>query len=310
MVSKRKGPFSGLFAILYYEFLWNLRKKKFIGLFILVFAIVTLEIALPPILSNIQGRQLNADPLFVFKGVGSLNGIFIFLLAVASSMNTISGEFESGSIVPLLTKPVSRSTVFAGKMLMNFLMLLTVFSFLGVYLTIGGILIRGPQSNLNLVPLGILGLTAATTVWTSIIIFLGTFSKNSMVAALGSFGIYIVIAIVANLVAAFLGSAYLLFFAPGDGAPGSTGSCGGGFGSETATGTNALGYLLMQWSNNPNSTLNFCQIRFTGNRTESSILLSEPISAVAANALGVTLFYIESLLILSWAYFRHTEVLE
>jgi hypothetical protein len=42
---RRTTWLTGFLAILYYEFLWNLRKKKIVGLFILVFAIVTLELA-------------------------------------------------------------------------------------------------------------------------------------------------------------------------------------------------------------------------------------------------------------------------
>ena len=39
MEKQRKTTWlTGLLAILYYEFLWNLRKKKTVGLFILVFA--------------------------------------------------------------------------------------------------------------------------------------------------------------------------------------------------------------------------------------------------------------------------------
>src|SRR5438034_3151077 len=49
---------TGFLAVLYYEFLWNLRKKKIIGLFILVFVIVTLSLALPPLLDYLNGVTL------------------------------------------------------------------------------------------------------------------------------------------------------------------------------------------------------------------------------------------------------------
>src|SRR5439155_10915670 len=102
-------------------------------------------IALPPILSNISGRTFLQDPNFVFRNVGTLNGFLIFLFAIAATMNTISGEFETGSIVPLLTKPVTRTSVFFGKMFVAFVSLLIVFSFMAFLFIVGGWFTRGQQ---------------------------------------------------------------------------------------------------------------------------------------------------------------------
>lgn len=307
------GRLTGFVAILYYEFLWNLRKKKTIGLFIIVFAIVTLQLALPPILSSVQGRPFPQDPTFVITSVGTLSGFFIFLLAVATTMNTISGEFESGSITPLLTKPVSRNLVFVGKVFAAFLSLLAVYTFLALYMTLGGLAILGHQNNLELVPLGILGLTLATMVWTSIVLALGTLSKNSIVAALGSFGFFLGLLIVGVVFLGILGSTAILFFAPGDGAPGSFGSCefGGGFGGGgLSTGTNAVGLLLMEWLRDPGLTLNFCGFRFTGGMQEVFLASSDSIGTVASRAVGVSLAYVGVLLFVSWLAFRRSEIVE
>ena len=200
-VQKRTSWLTGFLAVLYYEFLWNLRKKKTIGLFLLIFAIATLQLALPPLLAYYQGRTLASNPNLVFDFPMLLSGIFMFLIAVATTMNSISGEFETGTITPLLTKPVSRNTVFLGKVVAAFLTLLGIYAFLTIYVTIGGVLIDGPQNNLPLVPLGLLGLTVATMVWGSLVIFLGTISKSSLVAALGSFGVWIGLLISSGLLA-------------------------------------------------------------------------------------------------------------
>ena len=308
------GRFTSFLAILYYEFLWNLRKKKTIGLFIIVFAIVTLQLALPPILSNVLGQPFQQNPTFVFRNVGSLTGILIFLLAMATTMNTVSGEFESGSIIPLLTKPVSRSLVFAGKMTAAFLTLLAVYVFLAFYMIVGGWAIQGPQDNLQLVPLGVLGLTVGTMVWMSIVVALGTLSKNSIVAAMGSFGFYLGLSIVGALLATFLGQTSILFYTPGDGATGSTGTCTprgfGAAGDVFATGTNALGLLLMQWALDPGLSLNFCGFRFARGSTETYLLSSEPVASVASRALGIGLAYVAVLLLVSWFVFRRSEIVE
>ncbi len=302
---------------MYYEFLWNLRKKKTVGLLTIVFILASLLIFLPPLLSNALGEPFQQNPSFVFTSAGSGPGIVIFLLAVATTMNTISGEFESGTIIPLLTKPVSRNLIFAGKLLASFLSLLVMYVALNIYLIVGGILVYGPQDNLGLIPLGVLGITIATMVWASIVVTLGTLSKNSLVAALGSFGFFIGLTIAGMILGAYLGQTSLLFYAPGEGATGSTGSCiPGALGAKFnlfATGTNGLGLLLMQWALNPDLVLNFCGFRFASHApsgTETFQLSADPVSTVALRALGVSLSYIIILLVLSWVAFKRAQVTE
>ena len=310
---RRTTWLTGFLAILYYEFLWNLRKKKIVGLFILVFAIVTLELALPPLLDYYNGVPFTAHPNVVFDFFNGLSGIFLFLIAVATTMNTISGEFEAGSITPLLTKPVSKNTVFLGKIVASFLTLLGIYAFLTLYVTVGGILIEGSQNNLQLVPLGLVGLTLATMVWGSLVILLGTLSKSSLVAALGSFGVWIGITIVGAILGSAFGQTAILFYAPGGGAMGSTGACGLGrveAGGTFSTGTDNLGYMLMQWVLNGSSTLNFCGVRFRGGATETFLASSDTIANVALRDLGLTVAYLAVFLFLSWYAFRRSQIIE
>jgi len=311
---RRTTWLTGFLAILYYEFLWNLRKKKIVGLFILVFAIVTLELALPPLLDYYNGVPLTPNSNVVFDFFNGLSGIFLFLIAVATTMNTISGEFETGSITPLLTKPVSKNTVFLGKIVASFLTLLGIYAFLTVYVTVGGILIEGSQNNLQLIPLGLVGLILATMVWGSLVILLGTLSKSSLVAALGSFGVWIGVTIAGGVLGSIFGQTTILFYAPGSGATGSTGVCGPGgrleAGGTFATGTDNLGYLLMQWALNGSNTLNFCGFRFRGGATETFLASSDTIANVALRDLGVTLAYLAVFLFLSWYAFRRSQIIE
>ena len=198
------------------------------------------------------------------------------------------------------------------------LTLLAVYTFLGIYFVIGGTLVQGSQANLQYVPLGILGLTGATMVWASIVILLGTASKSSVVAALGSFGIYIGLSITGALVAGFIGNTDLLLYAPGDGPLGTTGVCTGGgeFGTNQrsfTTGTNALGRVLMEWLLNPNLSLNFCGFRFAGGagRSVASVLLSsDVVSNVGLRDLGVSLAFLAVFLGLSWFALRRSQIAE
>lgn len=314
--SERGNWFPTFLAILRYEFLWNLRKKKIIGVFTIILAIATLLIFLPPLVDSYIGATFQQNPNFVIDNVTSIPGIILFLIAIATTMNTISGEFETGSIVPLLTKPITKTTVLFGKTIAALLTLLGAYAVLATYITIGGVLVYGPQNNLNLVPLAILGLTIATLVWCSIVLTLGTLSKNSLVAALGTFGIYIGLTIAGQVVAGVLGATSILFYAPGGGAIGSTASCttgealrGNAF--TINTGTDNLAGLLVQWVLNPGLSLNFCGINFIGGRAASAIQLSSDImSTVAARALTVSAAYLLVLLIVSWFFFRRTQILE
>lgn len=310
---RRTTWLTGFLAILYYEFLWNLRKKKIVGLFILVFAIVTLELALPPLLDYYNGVPLTPSSNVVFDFFNGLSGIFLFLIAVATTMNTISGEFETGSITPLLTKPVSKNTVFLGKIVASFLTLLGIYAFLTLYVTVGGILIEGSQNNLQLVPLGLVGLTLATMVWASLVILLGTLSKSSLVAALGSFGVWIGVTIAGGVLGSVFGQTTILFYAPGSGATGSTGACGIGrleAGGTFSTGTDNLGYMLMEWALSGSTTLNFCGFRFRGGATETFLASSDTIANVALRDLGVTVAYLAVFLFLSWYAFRRAQIIE
>src|SRR5260370_3805245 len=304
---------TGFLAILYYEFLWNLRKKKIVGLFILVFAIVSLELALPPLLDYYNGVPLTPNSNVVFDFFKGLSGIFLFLIAVHTTMNTISGEFETGSITPLLTKPVSKNTVFLGKIVASFLTLLGIYAFLTVYVTVGGILIEGSQNNLQLIPLGLVGVILAAMVWGSLVILLGPLSESSLVAARGSFGVWIGVTIAGGVLGSVFGQTAILFYAPGSGATGSIGGCGPGrveAGGTFATGTDNLGYMLMQWILNGGTTLNFCGFRFRAGATETFLASSDTIANVALRDLGVTLAYLAVFLFLSWYAFRRAQIIE
>ncbi len=312
----RAGTLAAFIALLYYEFLWNIRKKKIVAIFIIIFAIATVQLAFGPIADALANppQTLQANSTFVFGGIEALTGIFLFLVGVATTMNTVSGEFESGTIVPLLTKPVSKTLVFAAKIVASVITLLAAYAFLVAYITLGGTLIYGSQDNLSIVPLGILGLTLGSMVWASIALTLGTLSKNSVLAALGSFGFYIGLLIGGTLIAAQLGASTILFYAPGMGATGTTAACAGlerGGGQTFSTGTDGLASMLMRWVLNPGQVLNFCgfQFRASGNPT-TTLLASDTFANVALRDLWVSLVYIAGLLILSWFAFRRSQIVE
>src|SRR6266487_3019979 len=100
----------------------------------------------------------------------------------------------------------------------------------------------------------------------------------------------------------------------GGGASGSTGSCETfpRSGTVFATGTDNLGYLLIQLVLNPSAVLNFCGVRFGPGGREGEIFTasSDTVATVALRALVVAIVYLAVLLVVSWYAFRRSQIVE
>ena len=218
----RKNPSwaARFWAVVEYELLSNIRKKKFLGVVLVVFALTTLSLALPVFLHSITKQALTQNPDYVVgSGVG-LGGLGFFLFALVTGMDSVSGEFESGTIVTLLTKPVSRTMVFLGKLFTAFINILSAYTVLSIYMAIGGTIIYGPQNNLYLMPISLLADTLSTFVWVSIIMAMGSVSKSSMIASLTGFSIFLGLFIGTPIVSMFSGQTWILNYLPGSGTSG------------------------------------------------------------------------------------------
>jgi len=299
-------------AVTKYELLWNIRKKKVMGMVIVAFAFATLGLALPVILSNVVGQTLSHNPDYaVNAGPGALG---FFLFALVTVMNSISGEFESGTIVPLLTKPVSRTTILLGKLFAAFITLLSVYIVLFVYLVIGGTVVYGPQNNLQLVPLSLLGSIISTFVWITIVLAIGSLSKSSVISALGAFGIFLALFISAPIVSAFSDQAWILTYVPGNGASGTLGSISTGQDVVTArsvsTGTDSIAANLINYVLNPSSDVTFYKISGILLGQPPQILYTEPLFLVLLRSLAVAFTYIIVLILVSWYALKRAEILE
>ncbi|UCD97232.1 MAG: ABC transporter permease [Candidatus Bathyarchaeota archaeon] len=299
-------------AIVRYEILWNIRKKKFIGMFIVAFALATLTLAGGYITSAITGEPVDADPEFVISSNAGLGGLVFFLFAVVTTMNVISAEFESGTITPLLAKPLSRTTVFLGKLLAAFLTLLATYSFLIIYMAIGSFVAYGPQTNLHLIPLSLLGALFSTLIWISIVLLFGTLSKSSLMAALGPFGIWIGTTIIGQILQALSGQGWILNYIPGvgnfgyvDGSP-----LEGGF--PVSTGTDSIGANLVNYILHPAWEVTYYKIDIEGPAQIPSWvpLSTEPLSNVILTSIAVAVVYFIVFFAVSWYVFKHAQVAE
>ena len=299
-------------AVVRYELLWNIRKKKFYGMLIVAFALTTLALAGSHIQSTITGDPVELNPDFVIDSNVGLGGFGFFLFAIATVMNSISGEFESGTIVPLLAKPVSRTTVFLGKLFAAFLTLLVTYSFLMIYMTIGGFLIYGPQNNLHLVPLSLLGALFSTLIWISIVLLFGTLFRSSLIAALGALGIWLGTNIIGSIIGILAGQGWLLTYIPGSG---NSGSVGGNplLGTPVSTGTDNIGPNLINYILHPSWNVTYYKIDLIQSGQGMPVfeaLNTEPISSIVLTSIAVALIYFIGFITISWFFFRRAQITE
>ena len=308
----RPSWFTRFWAIVRYEMLWNIRKKKFIGVIIVAFVFATLGLVLPSILSSTTGTAITADPNFAITYGASSFGFFLFALATA--MNSISSEFESGTIVPLLTKPVSRTMVFFGKLFAAFVIILISYAILFTYTTVGSIFVYGPQNNLQLVPLVLLGNLISTFIWVSILLAMGSLTKNTIITVLVALGLFLALLIALPIVSVFAGPSQSLNYLPGSGAGGSM--LVGNTTMSISTGTDNIGVNIVNYVLYPSGNVTFSKIDLSaiqaGQTTlpTTGVLYTEPTSLIALIALGVAFVYIFVFLFIAWIALKRSQILE
>ncbi len=299
-------------AVVKYEMLWNIRKKKFIGALIVAFVLASVEIALPAFFA------IGTDPYFaVTFSAGNLTFI---LFAIVTAMNSISGEFESGTIVPLLTKPVSRTMVFLGKVFAIFIVIIVSYLLLFTYTTIGGVMVYGPQVDVHLVPVALLGDLVSTFIWVAIILAAGAISKNSLLAFLMAFGLFVALSIGSGIVTVFSDNPGVLNYLPGGGASGTLNVAAGqnitiqGITmnpvTAVATGTDNIGINMVKSILFPDAIVTISKVSILpGDQTQApQILYTESISLIAWRAVGVAFVYIFVFLFIAWFWFKRSQI--
>ncbi len=307
--------FTRFWAIVRYEILWNIRKKLFISVLILAFVFSSLNFLLPFFFNFYE------NPYFAMTF--SAGSITFVLFAIVTGMTSISGEFEKGTIVPLLTKPVSRTMVFTGKLFAILIVIVVTYLTLYAYSIIGGIIVYGPQQNLHLVPLTFLGDIISTFIWVSIILLVGTVSKNTLLTVLVTFGLFVALSIAVPVISLFSDNPVALNYIPGSGSTGTLNISAGENITITqnvtvntltsiSTGTDIIGVNLAKLALYPNSEASFYYTNpLDFNSTEPPrLLFTEPLSLIVGRSIGVALIYTTIFLFVSWYAFKRSEILE
>ena len=313
MTESRTGWTAKFLAVVRYEILWNIRKKKFLGMLVVAFALTTLVLAGEHIANAFGGPPVGPRPDFVISSNVGLGGFGFFLFAIVTAMNTISTEFESGTIVPLLAKPISRTTVFLGKLFAAFVTLLATYCFLMVYMAIGGFVVYGPQNNLHLVPISLFGALFSTLIWISIVLLLATLSRSSLIAALGAFGVWLGTTIIGQILGQVAGQGWILTYIPGFGNIGSVGGPPQSInGVAVSTGTDSIGPNLINFILHPSWEVTYYKIDLGGPTPGQSwiALYSEPLSTIILTSIAVALIYFIVFVATSWYLFRRAQVTE
>jgi len=315
---EKRGP-SRFWAIVRYELLWNLRKKKILVVLLVAALLEVLLLALTPALLNIIGEAVTQNPDYVVST--SIPGYITFFFGMVIVMNSISGEFESGTVVPLLAKPVSRTTVFLGKLAAALLTLIPAYVLLFVIQVVGGSVVYGPQGHLYLVPLTIAGAVASTLVWMAIVLAIGSATKSSVLAAVVSVAIYFGLSFASGIISGFQGQSWVLTYLPGGGNTGyliPTATASPSLSSiSVSTGPDGIASALTTFVLYPSyyvafAMLNISSIGSSGSLTSPTltVISTQPLWYVLLTAVGVALGYIVVFLLIAWFALRRTQISE
>ena len=280
------------------------------GVIIIAFIFATLSWALPVVLSATTDQAISANPDYAVTF--TIPAFVMFLFALIVAMNSISSEFESGTVVPLLTKPVSRTMVFLGKLLATFLIILVTYTILFAYSIIGGVFIYGPQNNLHLVPLGLIGNVLSTFIWITIILTAGAISKSTIVSSLIALGVFIGLLLAVPIVSVFAGPSPALNYVPSSGASGTMITSHGPI--TVGAGTDNIGVNLINYALYPMANVDFnrTSIQIQGGQPNitQTFAYSEAISVITLRSVATSSTYIIVFLIIAWVAFKRAQVLE
>ena len=313
--ARKKAPswFPRFWAVVRYEMLWNIRKKKFLGILIAAFVIATLLLVVPPAISAYNGVKIAKNPDYAITFGGS--GFLFLLFAIATAVNSISSEFESGSIVPLVTKPVSRTMIFLGKVFGSFIILVVSYVVLYGYVTVASVVLYCPQNSLQYIPLIVIGSLLSTFIWVSLLFAVGSISKNTIMTVIVAIILFLALFFTGPIVSLYSQPSPTLDYVPGTGSTGmlmitnSTSVSGG----TDNTGTNLVNYALY-----PNANVTYYKYNLTAtiNARGSSglqiegVLYTESTGLVALRSAVVAVVYTAAFFIIAWVAFKRSQILE
>lgn len=179
-----------MWAVARYELTWDLRKKRtylIVGLFL--FAAFIYAYLLP----IIAGKSITTEPTqlginsvsnlwwvmvvyFVFNTF--VSGIFPLLIGGFIAADSLASEFDKNTITPLLSQPIRRVELYAGKFVEKILLLLVVSVLFTLVVLAGSEVSVGTQAQLYMFPLLVFAEFGAFLEFAALAFFFGSFVRS------------------------------------------------------------------------------------------------------------------------------------
>jgi len=182
--------FAKTWAVARYELTWDLRKKRtyfIVGLFL--FASFVYGYLFPIIFGKSIAAGQNDLGIVFGRGLWwveaiylafntFVTGLFSLLVGGITAADSLASEFDRGTIVPLLSQPVTRLELYAGKFLEKVLLMLAVSVFFTLLVLAGSEASVGAQAQLNMFPLLVLAEFGAFLEFAALAFFFGSFARS------------------------------------------------------------------------------------------------------------------------------------
>jgi len=215
-----------MWAVARYELTWDLRKRRtyiVVGLFL--FAAFVFGYLLPAI----NGKSITTEPNELGVSFSSdlwwvlvhnlafnigVSGVFPLLIGGFIAADSIASEFDYNTIVPLLSQPVRRGEVYAGKLLEKVLLLLVVSAFFTLLVIAGSEVSVGAQSHLEMIPLVIFAEFGAFLEYTALAFLVGSLARSGSMVLGVLIAAFFLILVSILVLAAYFGEQESMFFLP------------------------------------------------------------------------------------------------
>ena len=179
-----------MWAVARYELTWDLRKKRtYLIVSLFLFAAFVYAYLLP----IVAGKSITTGRTELgINGVSNLwwvsvvylvfntfvSGLFPLLIGGFIAADSLASEFDKNTIVPLLSQPIRRVELYAGKFLEKILLLLAVSVLFTLLVLAGSEVSVGAQAQLYMFPLLVFAEFGAFVEFAALAFFFGSFVRS------------------------------------------------------------------------------------------------------------------------------------
>jgi len=215
-----------VWAVARYELTWDLRKRRtYIILGLFLFAAFYFGYLLPIVAGKSVATETTLQGVSLGSGLWWVNvhnlafntfvsGLFPLFIGGFIAADSIGSEFDDDTIVPLLSQPIRRVEVYAGKFLEKILLLLGVSTAFTLLVIAGSEASVGAQSHLEMIPLVIIAEFGAFLQYAALAFFVGSLVRSGATTLGILIAMFIVILGAVLLVSLYTGEQEYMFLLP------------------------------------------------------------------------------------------------